>query len=1358
MPGTPFSRRGTSEYPVSSPFIGQTHIYNHLREFLSEDHNAPIGNFIVYGDWGTGKSRVGHQLIAEGTDGEHGWLVQDGSGNYAEKHIFEELEKGILPLWVRLSEFEDNLTTRNAAAKAVNAALESVAEADSDLYADIAERFESAGGSLFDLEDIAANPGQPTELLERYLDVIVGDSEIDRLLVIIDEVEEAGSIGDQAPDSEQTTGTGRQTLQALFEGLKEATNDVGGRYPANFHADFVLLCTSGVERYSAPTGGVERRIEDESLHDPTIRDAKEYVRRLLENTETEIQISPEAVEALFFASFNNFGWFTRAMSTLCHFKQQSPNQPYYEIIKSNPDRFDDIFDPQYVDDILGESDEIDVVDQIVDIIYRIHPVDVNELGLSPSEVDPVLDYTTPLEDIRPIGELVPVKTSISSIKRKLGEAGFEVTPAETSEQVVTYSGTRLKTGRLEDLLTVFRIDDDHIGFYGQREDLRGLAEFAFEAGQVDDAAIEALVDALETTRDDNAIGDGRHLAPTLQFLAEWNIRWRKYTQAVRWLDDEELWDELMEAARNATNEAERVAKGFIYTRFRHYDGPSPPPLEPHEERLPATNFVTDISGDNTVDVVRNNSAVVLHHDDTTETKNSIHRIKRAATQGLPIIYLLFETEAQRQEVMVEIRDEYEATSSFIIPQVISNRDLARDFFIQFSFLGQGEEDIFTSDDLRGNLQYIEENRQQPVIERDQEWFEVQKEDGRVLREVVPPSATTRQKEALAEGLLLAADGQNLDQEHIDPWHRCWENSDRVSPLFNEDRQLQLPNFIPHVLGILDQQGPLQNTVLAGQLLCDSEIQIETVASNTLELLSYLGLVSEGDDGYQFHDTDYLDTRIEEVSIKVPSSTDDAFEDFEVQPTDQTLFDLRINDSKLNSYRNDLDTYPDQLRALDHEILLDAETNPGDWYDTTSTVHEIIYFANRGYDPNNTFDSLEEYSYQDIGDEYADMREDMDHEDFSIAYRFDFLEEFDDVLAEDRNQVLDLVGTCQEKLENQYDECQGNDFPTSEITNILADIKEDLELEADIVDDALLQADQDEQGTGNTIKHHLNNQEFEEAFTRIGWYNGVLQGRVPGPWKDFTDAHNEFETFLDAFDELEDDWGETEEFFSGVTQFENFLSSQSVPLFETLDQVPDVTGLITEDTTMSNAYDDYAELEDITPSAELDVLERVEEDPEDSLGDSAPSVLLDSIKELRRKIASLNLHQSVAREIADQKIEQNLQKLEEEWAPLENLATAVSEEIEIDRSPIDGPTPFEDKTYREISELIGDIRDQIDDEGERLLNTVDDHGDRYWESYLTAYNAAQNNKPLSDSEIDPNHLEKLAGWDIIQYKEQYHVSR
>lgn len=1354
MPGTPFSRRGTSEYPVSSPFIGQTHIYNHLREFLSEDQDAPIGNFIIYGDWGTGKSRVGHQLVAEGTDSEHGWLIQNESGTYTEKHLFDELEKDVLPLWVRLSEFETNLTTRNAAAKAVNAALESVADADSDIYSDIATRFENAGGSLFELEDIAANPGQPTELLEEYLEVIIEDSEIDRLLVVIDEVEEAGSIGDQAPDSEQTTGTGRQTLQALFEGLKEATNDVGGRYPAKFNADFVLLCTSGVERYSTPTGGVERRIEEESLHDPTIQDAKEYVRRLLENTESEIQIDADAVEALFFASFNNFGWFTRAMSTLCHFKQQSPDQPYHEIIESNPDRFDDIFDPQYVDDILGEADEIDIVDQVVDIIYRIHPVAVNDLGLSSSDIDAILDYTTPLENIRPISELVPVNTSISNIKRQLRDAGFEVSPAETSEQVVTYSGTRLKTGRLEDLLTVFRIDEDHIGLYSQRDDLRGLAEFAFEAGQVDDAAIEALVDALETARDENTTGDGRHLAPTLQFLAEWNIRWRKYTRAVRWLDEEELWDDLMEASRNATDEIERVIKGFIYTRFQDYDSSPPPDLEPHEVGLPATNFVTNIDGDNTVDVVRSDTAVVIHHEDTTDTKNSIRRIQRDATQGLPIIYLLFETESERQEVMAEVRDEYEPVSPFIIPQVISNRDLARDFFIQFSFLG----DIFSTDDLRGNIEYIEEHRRQPVIQRDLEWFEDQKENGWVLQELVPPSATTAQKKTLAEGLLLAADGQNLDEEHIDPWHRCWENSDRVALLFNEDRQLQLPTFVPHVLTVIDQQGPLQNTELAGKLLTDSSMQIETVVSNTLELLSYLGLVSEGDDGYQFHDTDYLNDRIEEVSIKVPSNTDDAFEDFEVQPTDQTLFDLRINNSNLTSYRDDLEDYPDQIRDVDHETLLTSETEAEEWFETTATVNEIISFADRGYDPSNTFDTLEEYSYEDIGEEYADMREDTDHIDYSISYRFEFLEEFDDVLAEDRNQVLDQVETRQEELENRYAECQGKDFPTSEIESILSDIEDDLELATDSVDDALVQSEPDAEGTANTIKHHLNNQEFEEAFTRIGWYNGVLQGRFDGPWTEFTSAYDQFDTFLDEFEDLDDDWKETEDFFENVTQFENFLSNQSVPLFEEIDQVPDAGALVTEDTTLNNVYDEYDELEEITPSAELDVLERVEENPEESLGDTVPSVLLASIKELRRKVASLDLHQRVAKEIAGQKIQQEQDKLENEWSPLEELATAVGEEIDIDRSPIDGPTPFEDKTYGEILELIEGIREQIDEEGERLLNTVDEHGERYWESYLTAYGAAENNEPLSDSDINTNHLEKLAEWDIIQYEEQYYVSR
>jgi len=152
------------------------------------------------------------------------------------------------------------------------------------------------------------------------------------------------------------------------------------------------------------------------------------------------------------------------------------------------------------------------------------------------------------------------------------------------------------------------------------------------------------------------------------------------------------------------------------------------------------------------------------------------------------------------------------------------------------------------------------------------------------------------------------------------------------------------------------------------------------------------------------------------------------------------------------------------------------------------------------------------------------------------------------------------------------------------------------------------------------------------------------------------------------------------------------------------------------------------------------------------------VLLDSIKELRRKVVSLELHHKVAEEIADQKIRQELEELEKEWTPIEELSTAVDEEIDIDRSSIDGPNPFDDKSYGEIKELIDDIRGQIEDEGKRILNTVDTHGERYWESYLTAYEAAEKNKALSNSDINPDHLEKLSDWNIIQYEEQYYVSR
>ena len=63
----PWSKNGIALYPPQYPIVGQNRIFNALhmfkRGFSSEDELS--GFFVLVGDWGLGKTRIGLELIAE---------------------------------------------------------------------------------------------------------------------------------------------------------------------------------------------------------------------------------------------------------------------------------------------------------------------------------------------------------------------------------------------------------------------------------------------------------------------------------------------------------------------------------------------------------------------------------------------------------------------------------------------------------------------------------------------------------------------------------------------------------------------------------------------------------------------------------------------------------------------------------------------------------------------------------------------------------------------------------------------------------------------------------------------------------------------------------------------------------------------------------------------------------------------------------------------------------------------------------------------------------------------------------------------------------------------------------------------
>ncbi len=1368
MSKNPFDKSGTSSYPVETPYIGQSDAFDKIQKSLSLEPDSRPHTTLIYGDWGSGKTRLGHQIVAEATGQSPGWHTKTGS-EYERKELISGEESNpvsntVLPLWVHLSECQDQIKSDNAARVLLNQGIQNLIEGEKPIHDDIKSHLDEHG-SFHELSSAYRTAsGGPTERLETCLDQILNDTGIDRITVIVDEVEEASSIGKTAPDDEDTEGTPRRTIQALYEGLKEAHNDQGTKYPGNMYADFMLLCTDGVDDY-IPSGGVERRVDPIQLSRPTIEDATEYVHTLKDQTEIGVEISDDCVSALFFASFNNYGWFTRAMSDIVFYKQQE-DRPYYEILRDERGHFSGLLNEQIIDDILADS-ELATGAEVVNTLYRLQPIEYSEIKDSTDSIEELTEYETPLEGYSPISKLSVIDTTPETIKRKLRESGFEGTQDADGKQSARIGGEKLDPNRLQDILRVFSTADGSLALYAEDEDLKDLAEFAFGQGQINEGAIDALVDALRRIETENEIISDSYVGPSLSFLNEWNIRWMKISSVVQWINDDDAWEDMLAAARDVNEEwNERVTKGLVHTRFNHF-ATGIPSLESHDA-IDATNFVAPIPDNDVVDVVESEEAVFINHPNKKQLKNDLTDLQRVE-DSYPIVYIISNERDEEDDLLPELREEFGRLSPFLNQISISSTSLEEEFYVQMSFLGDDSQGGFDHTAvLSSDEEYLTNHRQQPLERADQSWFEKRKEEGWMLQRVVPDGGDA---DVLAQGIIDWAQKRSGDwrsEDTVQEWNSANTESD-VVPLIEvgespSQDNFNLPRFIPRVLEILDDRGPMQVAEAAGQFLHDipNDRLITSSVQNLLALLEGLSIVVETDNGFKFVDSDYLRTQyVQPANLKLPDDLAGYFEGFYYPPSDLTRIDFRIQSDVIQGKKDRLEEIDDEIKDIDQTAITQIGGNQEYWLNAVekqySIVSEVSTVQRKGQDSPD----IESIANEELAEIYDNVRADKDHAQYSIAYRLNLLEEFDEILKDDCSALQEVVEDKRKEVDNKYSSVSHDkdyDFPTDVVTTLLDDVDSDLDVSIETTDihDSLLQSGSDTSGTAATIQDHIEGQDFADAFNRLEWYKTVLT-QPAGFLDSFITAYNEFSDLVSEFSEFSTRWDETVEYLGDSSIYSDQIDDVEIPLLELDQQIEDVSkyvGETSDPSEISNVWGQISETpeEKITPKTEIGVIKNVMSDPISVLGDQTPSELKDKVQTLRRKLNSIKVHDSIINAVADNDLEKKKETLNSKWEPLAHAAEQLGGlNIELDKTQYRDEDGFFAK-----KQAISDTIDKIPAEGQRLMT---EKGERkqLWDKYEDVYTAGKEGEDITENDVSEDTLKKLSDLGLIKYEERFSIS-
>ena len=100
---------GVSDYPPRDPLVGQSRFFHQYRQFIrtvDQDADNFAHVFAVIGEWGRGKSRLGHELVSQVNDCSKGWYVRNHERNLEDAALFDDEARrdGYLALYIRYSQ------------------------------------------------------------------------------------------------------------------------------------------------------------------------------------------------------------------------------------------------------------------------------------------------------------------------------------------------------------------------------------------------------------------------------------------------------------------------------------------------------------------------------------------------------------------------------------------------------------------------------------------------------------------------------------------------------------------------------------------------------------------------------------------------------------------------------------------------------------------------------------------------------------------------------------------------------------------------------------------------------------------------------------------------------------------------------------------------------------------------------------------------------------------------------------------------------------------------------------------------------------------------------------------------------
>ena len=324
---------GVSDYPPRDPLVGQSRFFKRYRTFIrtvDQDADNFAHVFAVEAEWGRGKSRLGHELIAQINDCSKGWFVREDGALLEDKKLFDDAaQQKYLALYIRYSQVaSDYQNSDNWFGYGLYKALLPLATGsfDGSIQSKIAEqalhRLNPAG---FDIQQLAQclelEQAHSEETLYEEAGLVVRLVQaayaylqtfgIEYVLVVLDELEtvaEAATFGLEQDDAKRLDG---QAIRLIGKAIKE--EDPRRKLP---WLRYVALCSPLLGQQLREIQSVARRFELVELEHNAFADVSDYVAQLKAERKLAHDYPTGLVEAAYAMSGANFGWFNVIMANV----------------------------------------------------------------------------------------------------------------------------------------------------------------------------------------------------------------------------------------------------------------------------------------------------------------------------------------------------------------------------------------------------------------------------------------------------------------------------------------------------------------------------------------------------------------------------------------------------------------------------------------------------------------------------------------------------------------------------------------------------------------------------------------------------------------------------------------------------------------------------------------------------------------------------------------------------------------------------------------------------------------------------------------------------------------------------------